>query len=167
MSCDFGNRPLRIGLAVLATGLAVGCGGSSDGPELVEVYGTVTMDGAPLPDATVQFTPEGGGDAEGVRLVAGRTDSSGDYTLEYSASRSGALPGKYKVSITTFREMEVGEDGLDIPGAPEKVPDVYNVNTTLTADVSPDKAEQNFDLDSSKGQVIAGQGGEDFGSDDE
>ncbi|QDU38981.1 hypothetical protein Mal4_33130 [Maioricimonas rarisocia] len=166
MRGDCGKAWSHIGAMVLCASLSAGCGGGNDGPELIDVYGTVTMDGQPLEGATVQFAPEGGA-GEGRRLVAGRTDSSGEYSLQYSPSRDGAAPGSYRVSITTYREMEVDEEGMDVPGSPETVPDVYNVNTTLAADVSSDNAEHNFELDSSEGEVIGGQGGEDFGDDDE
>ncbi|MFG0334352.1 MAG: hypothetical protein ACF8TS_13390 [Maioricimonas sp. JB049] len=156
----------QLGVAVLCPILLVGCGGGGGGPELVDVYGTVTMNNEPLEGATVQFAPEDGA-GEGRRLVAGRTDSGGQYSLQYSPSREGAVPGRYRVSITTYRELEVDEEGMDVPGSPETVPDVYNVNTTLTADVSAENPEHNFELDSSKGEVIGGQGGEDFGEDED
>jgi hypothetical protein len=143
-----------------------GCGGGDSGPDLIEVYGVVTLDGEPLPDATVRFVPEEMA-GNNMRAATGETDDDGEYTLEYSLNRSGALPGKYKVAISTFRETDVGEDGLDVPGKPERVPVVYNGETTLSAEVSAENAVHNFDLKSDAGEVVQVTGGEDFGSDDE
>ena len=48
----------------IVLGLICGCGGES-GPELATVEGYVFLDGQPLPDATVIFTPESGSPSYG------------------------------------------------------------------------------------------------------
>jgi hypothetical protein len=138
--------------------MSAGCGGSS-GPELVEVHGTVLLDGKPLSGASIRFVPELQG-AEAVRPASGVTDDDGRYELEYSSSRSGALPGRYKVLITTARAPDEDEEGNPTPAAPETVPDVYNINSTLTADVGPDKDEFDFKLESSAGKIVQLETGE-------
>lgn len=161
---DQSFRPLSTSIcciALFSIGIA-GCGGSS-GPDLHEVSGTVTLDGEPLPDAVVRFIPETEGTAEYVRPATGVTDSSGWYSLSFSSSREGALPGKYRVAISTFREggYDEDEDGNPIPGAPESVPVVYNSETTLTATVPSDSYD--FDLKSDAGDVVQPtQTGEEF-----
>ncbi len=138
--------------------LSAGCGGAS-GPELIDVHGTVLLDGKPLPNATVRFVPEVQG-AEAVRPASGVTDDDGRYELEYSSTRSGALPGKYKVLITTAQAPEEDEEGNPTPAVPETVPDVYNIKSTLTADVGADQDEFDFKLESGAGKVVHLETGE-------
>ena len=113
---------------------ATGCGGGSE-VDLGEVTGTVTLDGKPLPNAYVQFIPQGGG-----RPAGGTTDEAGNYKLIYSASAAGALVGPAKVSITTGDPED--------PKRPEKLGPGYNSKTTLTAEVTPGDNVHNFDLTS-------------------
>ncbi len=151
------RTPSQLGFRLLeAVGglllLASGCGGTS-GPELANVTGTVTLDDKPLADAAVVFAPEAQGD-EQVRPALGRTDQNGKYSLGYSSSRSGARPGKYKVSISTYQETSEDKDGNETPGVPERVPDVYSSKSTLTAEVTLDGRPINFDLKSDAGKVV-------------
>lgn len=98
-----------------------GCSGSS-GPELGKVSGTVRLDGQPLANASVRFTPEKGAPSIGI------TDDQGNYELQYSSSRNGALVGNHIVRISTHRHAGEDDDGNKTPAVPEKVPAEYNVN---------------------------------------
>lgn len=115
-----------LGLVLLLGGFS-GCG--TGGPDIARVEGTVTMDGKPLPRAFVVFIPTGG------RPAAAETDANGKYTLEFSAGRKGAIPGKNRVEINTQRQAETNADGSVTPGAKEIVPAKYNRNSTLVFDV--------------------------------
>ena len=129
--------------------LMTGCGGSSSGPDLHPVAGTVKMDGQPLTEAMLIFTPKGGG----VTAIA-NTDSKGDYILEYSSSAKGVPSGEYAVSISTFRpEGEVSDGAPSLPPAKERVPDVYNQKTTLAVKVPGDAGSYSFDLKAGAGKV--------------
>lgn len=79
--------PRRI---LLAAGLvlAAGCGSHPT------VAGTVTLDGAPLPNATVVFTPTGGG-----APAYGTTGPDGRFTLSVG-SEAGLPPGEYTVGVS-------------------------------------------------------------------
>lgn len=46
-------------------------------PELGDVYGKVTLDGKPVPNINILFTPESG------RAAGGVTDEEGNYELKY------------------------------------------------------------------------------------
>jgi hypothetical protein len=118
----------------------------------VSVSGTVTLDGKPLPDAVVRFIPTGDGTAP-ARPALGRTNSNGSYSLEFSTSLSGALPGSYRVEISTGRLPDDGRKGVRIPGAPETVPDSYNSKSTLVEEVRPQHNTINFELKSTEGSV--------------
>ncbi len=142
-------------LLLLVSGLwgFSGCFGGGNVPDLAEVTGTVTLDGKPLPNASVVFLPVVQ-DQEESRPASGTTDESGGYTLEYSTSESGARPGSYRVSISTYRPEGEDWDGNHTPGAPETVPNVYNTQTTLTADVKVDGPPIDFPLKSDAGPVV-------------
>lgn len=116
----------------------VGCGGYGD---IVPVSGTVTLDGEPLPNATVRFTP-----IEGNRPVEAVTDASGNYKLRYTRNQDGAERGKHRVSITTGGEKE-GPNGEDIE-IPEKVPAKYNTDNQDHIVEVGDGEPINFDLKS-------------------
>lgn len=73
-----------------------GCGGGGSGVSTVPVTGVVTLDGSPLPGATVSFSPQGGGG----RAAVGTTDIDGKFSLMTVAPGDGAVPGSYGVAVT-------------------------------------------------------------------
>ena len=125
----------------------LGCGGRAF--EMAPVAGTVTLDGQSLADAKVVFQPmaaEGTTDA-GAGSV-GTTDASGKFTLTCVDDRPGAVVGKHRVSISTYKGDETAEGMVTI--AEEKVPEKYNEETTLTFEVPSGGTDAaNFDLTSS------------------
>jgi hypothetical protein len=130
-----------------------GCFGGSDTPELIDAHGTVTLDGQPLGGATVTFTPQVTGN-EAARPASGATDDRGEFTLQYSTNETGARPGKYKVSISTYRPNGEDKEGNELPGASETLPAVYNSQTTLSAEITPDGTPLEFPLKSDAGPVV-------------
>ena len=86
-------------LGVLAL-LTLGCGGGSSDLDLKGVSGVVVLDGEPLPEATVVFTPKGGG-----RPSFGMTNEDGEYELAYTTTGEGTPAGEYIVAIRTFRAL--------------------------------------------------------------
>src|SRR5262245_13124602 len=128
-----------------------GCG--SSGPEIAYVSGRVTMDGKPLANATVVFIPENG------RPAGARTDADGNYVLNFTEDRRGAIPGMNTIRITTRREAEQDENGkTTTPASRETIPMRYNEASTLTFTVEPKKRNvANFDLKSG-GPVAASEG---------
>ena len=119
-----------------------GCG-KPDHPEVGRVSGVVTLDGQPLPDATVMFQPTEG------RASIATTDSAGKYSLVYLDGVPGAKLGPHQVIIRT--EIP-GEDGQP-PIAKEKLPKKYHEQTELTAEVKPGSNTFNFDLTSQAGST--------------
>ena len=79
-------------MALMAATICVGCRG--DGT--VKVSGTVTLDGAPLPDVQVNFDSPTGK----VRPASGITNSEGKFTLKTIKENDGAMPGEYKVTVS-------------------------------------------------------------------
>lgn len=119
---------------------SVGCGAKQKTLKTEEVEGVVTLDGQPVPDATVTFVPvqEGNGAS-----ATGTTDSEGKYRLTAMASGAsaeagaGTLPGEYYVGVmkVNLPAVPTSEEALAPQGkqrptsAPltHVVPQKYNV----------------------------------------
>lgn len=88
----------------LLWGLAIsvclaGCS-RSDLPELAPVTGLVTLNGEPLSNAIVTFTPTA------ARPSVGETDESGRFELMYLPEVDGALLGEHKVTVRLIQDEE-------------------------------------------------------------
>jgi hypothetical protein len=119
---------------------STGCGSSYS---LGTVTGVVTLDGKPLPQATVTFSRGQG------RMSVGTTDDQGHYQLLYTVSPKGAEPGSHTVRIATQIEAFSGEGDLAaVEGRKELLPPRYNDRTELTAEVKPGRNTIDFDLTS-------------------
>ena len=68
----------------------VGCGARTSA-----VQGVVLLDGKPLPNASVQFVPQGAG-----RDATGHTDASGAFSMSTLQPGDGVVAGDYKVVIS-------------------------------------------------------------------
>lgn len=126
------------GLPLLA--LVSGCGKPAHIPDLGEVSGTVTLDGQPLADATVSFSP-----AEG-RPSFGKTDAAGQYSLSFVGDHTGAIVGPHTVRISTEQYIEREDGSTDF--VKESVPPGYNTQSTLAVSVEPGENTFDFDLSS-------------------
>ena len=127
--------------------LLAGCGGETpkDVPKgLINVTGKVTYKGNPVPNATVSFVPT----LPDKQSSVGKTDSSGNYTLEMSPSAKGVLPGEYRVRI----EAVDGVAGMGAKGEVIKpkslIPEKYaKVDTSgIMLKVSPSEKKHDFEL---------------------
>lgn len=132
----------RFVMLVVLTAMA-GC--FSDKPDLDfgDVHGKVMLQGQPLANATVRFQPEVG------RPSYGRTNDSGEYSLNFMGHPWGAMVGNHQVAITTEDRIENPETG-ESRWQPEILPPRYNTRTELTAVVEPGQNEVNFTLDEMK-----------------
>lgn len=100
------SNAVRTLVIALAAGLLTssGCGGKP-----ASVSGTVSVDGKPLDQGTVGFTPTAGG----MRAV-GLIQSDGSYQLKTNRDR-GLDVGEYTVTVTA-REAVQTEGGPPMPG---------------------------------------------------
>ena len=130
-------RHCIVALVVFFLCVSVGC--DSGGPNVAPVEGIVTMDGVPIADKEVVFSPETG------RASMGTTDEDGWYELDYSTQRKGALIGRHTVTVTTTNPNPYGPPP---PDWVETVPDKYHTQTELTAEVKKGRNKINFDLTS-------------------
>jgi hypothetical protein len=112
----------------------LGCKGG--GLEIAQVAGRVTLDGKPLPNATVNFQPIGSpGNINPGSGSYGKTDADGRYTLRtVDQDRDGAYVGKHRVEITAQARPQVQENDRD-RGSPNLVPAQYNRESKLTFEV--------------------------------
>ncbi len=142
-------------VAMVLVCFSAGCGSGRYAFETVPVEGTVTLNGEPLPDALVTFHPENG------RLASGKTDKAGEYKLVYLEGKSGVLPGKHKVTISTNVEPDRDSDDPEVQaGRPEVVPANYNRITELEVTVSLDEQSPvDFDLEGTVPKNRKGRGG--------
>lgn len=120
---------------------------------LSEVYGRVTLDGEPLPDAFVRFYPQDAGGS----TSSTRTDANGEYVMEFSQNQTGVIPGNYIVRIETG---DIIDDRGDLRSVPERVPVRYNKQSELTCTVTEDGPNEfDFDLES-EGEIVEIQDGD-------
>jgi hypothetical protein len=131
--------------AVLAVALVTGCGRS--GLELFPVEGQVTLDGQPLADAGVMFSPTGTGPS-----ASGTTDSEGRFKL-MTVNAAGAPRGSFKVTIAKRKYVPPKPGQPAPPGglvAEWYSPQKYANPTTseLSAEVGDGDNEFRFEMSS-------------------
>ena len=133
-------------LCALVIACVMPCGCSSDGLPLAEVSGTVTLDGKPVPNALVTFNPV----AEGFSYSLGKTDVQGNYRLEFTQDKRGALVGEHIIEITTKRISpdELPDTGEPVPSEFVAIPSKYHKRGELKATVSATHNDINFELTS-------------------
>jgi hypothetical protein len=104
-----------------------GCSSDPEGPPREGVSGTVSLDGQPLEQGSIQFLSGG---TSGGSAIAG-----GKFSI---AREQGLSPGSYRVVINSGEGSTVPEG--EMPGTTrlthkELVPKQYNEKSTLTAEV--------------------------------
>lgn len=126
--------------------LVSGCG--SDGPQRFSVGGQLTYDGQPVTTGTIGFIPlqASAGEAVAREIVDGR----------YEFPRyEGPQAGSYKVVIyaerPSGRKLQADEGSSEmVDELVQYIPEIYNVKTTLSVDVSGDRDDLNFLLEKPK-----------------
>lgn len=127
-------------LLALALSALVGCNDDSEG---IPFSGHASIDGVPLSSGTVFFHPEHEGKGASANIVDGRFEVS---------SAEGLTAGDYRVEV--FSEKETGRQ-ISNPDVPDQmmeetvqiIPQRYNINSELTANVSADMPELKLDLE--------------------
>jgi hypothetical protein len=130
-------------ILLLAFAAVTGCGESP--LKTGDVSGTVTIDGRPLNEVSVLFTPDGP-DMSGPPSGA-ITDDAGRYTLNYSQrqgsssqSGTGAMIGWHKVTLDDFK---MKNEMLPPPG---RVPAIYTDLASTPLRVEVKEGSQTIDL---------------------
>ena len=115
---------LLMTLALLPLALT-SCSGGGEGGERVDVYpvrGKVTLDGSPLPGATVMFSPV---DTKTGPVATARTNDAGEYQLTTYEGGDGAAAGDYIVLVT---KSDAGSGG-----GPESSHEQYSPSGSMHA----------------------------------
>jgi hypothetical protein len=101
----------RIAWGILLTA-SVGMAGCGDKAKPVKVNGTVTLDGKPLPGATITFLPAG----EGGRSASGLSGTDGSFDLTTYKPGDGALAGDYKITVQVLEgdKSNRGQDPMEM-----------------------------------------------------
>jgi hypothetical protein len=120
---------------------------------VASVSGRVTLDGKPLPKASITFAPMFSKDnINPGPTAAGMTDAEGRYTLYIDQNNPGAVVGKCRIYITTLLTDPAFDDrdsGPAVKRPKDKVPEKYNQKTEIVYDVPTGGTDDaNFDLKS-------------------
>ena len=141
-----------IGFQCLLACCIVGCSllGCGSGNGLVPFAGDVTLDGNPLPEATVVLGPI---TAVAAGPFMGTTDAEGKFQLSPAGQTDilGAVPGEYRLSISTLKTAPAasGDDGAKPQIlAPELVPDEYRLGNMRFEVPAAGTTEAFFDITS-------------------
>ena len=135
------RKCLMLGMTIAVVQLA-GFSDSEEGPQLYDVSGTVSFDGAPLETGRILFKPKDGSGSFSAEITDGEYSletAPGQMTVEITASR--IIPGKFTSASPDEEPQPVGE---------MYIPETYNSKTNLRADITT--AGENtfaFDLKSS------------------
>lgn len=131
-------------LAVVLFVSLAGCGAGDTGPVKLQVTGQVTLDGEPVAEGEIIFSPvDGTGHRHAGRII------DGSYELESTA-------GKKKVEITAYRDskdrFDESNPGERVPIREQFIPENYNAQTTLTVEVEDSSGNRHdFQLQSNEG----------------
>lgn len=109
-----------------------GCDSGPPLPATVPAQGTVTLDGTPTSDVTVVFIAD-----QGSYNATGVTDKNGKFTMKAFDTKSGAVPGSYKVELNkTVIESKNGKGGESEVnmkfGLPQKYASFVTSGLTIT-----------------------------------
>jgi hypothetical protein len=107
------HRHLWITSVGLVALLIAGCGDSSGLAKRYPVRGTVTYNGASLPEGTIAFKPASADDPN-ARAASG-VIKDGRYELTTATEGDGALPGKYAVTISA-RQADFSKAQANVKG---------------------------------------------------
>lgn len=146
-SADIGTRSewvcrsfCRSTVVLVLVVLISGCGQSTG--DRLGLSGTVRFQGAPLQSGTIEFA------SADAKQLTGSTIKDGKYSVP---AAQGLPPGKYTVRISASQEEGATPTG---PPGPESmtqqakslIPPQYNVDSTLTAEVT-EGGDNVFDFD--------------------
>jgi hypothetical protein len=126
--------------SIALLGSVTGCGGEATGGKL-PVSGSIKLKGQPLDVGSIQFESI----APTPSCFTGGEIKDGKYSIP---APQGLLPGKYTVRITAPEPgAPPAEPGGEIaPPVKDRVPDQYNVSSTLTFEAKSGANTYDFDV---------------------
>jgi hypothetical protein len=132
---------MRLVFLLCLTSLIIGCSSSNR----AEVSGTVLLDGQPIEEGSIQFIPTEGttGPSTGGVITKGKY---------YIASRDGAIVGKNRVELRSFK---MSDKKIQDPTAPpgtltamrvQAFPPEYNEQSKVVKEIRPGSNTIDFDV---------------------
>jgi hypothetical protein len=142
------NIPPRVIWCAVAFASAYLAGCGSTGPTVVDVTGTATRDGKPVPHLFLNFLPDQG------RPSWGMTDERGRFTLSHDEKRNGAVVGTHTVWVQ-WRPKDPGQEQDLALGKAKRPPELSAIlakygkqdTTPLRIQISRDTREVEVKLD--------------------
>lgn len=122
----------KIACIVYIASMCVGCGPA--GPKTYRVEGTVTFDGEPILAGYITFSPQQRGETPVATQI-----KEGKYSLYATA-------GAKRISVQASRFIGPENPIMGLRAKEQYIPDRYNIETTLSATVSPE-GENKFDFE--------------------
>jgi hypothetical protein len=123
-------------------------GGCSNQPyKVASVSGTVKVNGKPLPNAAVVFSPIAEGTINPGPDAGAKTDAQGHYALTITMPSGkqikGAVVGKHKVRITLIQEQDSADDRVR---RFKQLPAKYNGKDTILECEVPSQGKEDADF---------------------
>lgn len=124
---------------VFCVSLVSGCNSGAGLPPTVPAEGIVTLDGAPVADATITFIADAG-----TYNASAVTDKEGKFAMKAFEEKKGAVPGSYKIAINKTivesREGRKGESDVNLKqGLPMKYSNFLTSELTIKLGDAGDK----------------------------
>lgn len=116
----------QLGYSLFCIMVVCCCGCGSQPFETAKVTGSVTLDGKPVTEGSVLFTPSQGWPARG------ELDAQGHFALSTYEDQDGAIVGKHEITIIAQSGPDPSEHFERPPPAPTKwlIPERYGNRTT-------------------------------------
>ncbi len=137
---------VRLSLGIVLA--LAGCSRSTSYTQNESVEGTVTLDGAPVANAVVQFVPDIDPKVQ-APSSSGYTDEKGHFKLTCENTKPGAVVGKHNVVVFPGRSGG-GADDEEAKAAPRAkaapVPNVYSLASTTPLKVEVTADKHTYDL---------------------
>lgn len=128
-------------LSIVALMIVLGCGGGRSKVKTVKVSGTITLDGAPLTGAEVNFLGE---EYAGIAT----TDSNGHYELEAQPGPNTVYLSKYEgMDDPDFDPTEIGPSDSGGGGPKQLIPRKYSSDSESELKFTvPDRGSDSADF---------------------
>ena len=128
-------------VSIVAVTMVLGCGDGGSSVKTVKVSGTITLDGAPLTSAEVNFLGE---EYAGIAT----TDSNGHYELKAQPGENVVYVSKYEgMDDPSFDLTEVGPSDTGGSGPKQLIPPRYSSDSESELKFTvPDKGSDSADF---------------------
>mgnify|MGYP002624504613 CR=1 FL=1 len=141
---------------VLGASMLTGCFEKRVGPEIVNVEGTITVDGQPMEGLRIEFWPQVVGEGTAGKVghnSAARTDANGHFVMEAADASGvmGAVVGSHKIAILDLATVPefLGRAAENHSwGIPPRISIKYfnTITSELSATIDGPRTDISFDL---------------------